>query len=204
VTPSDSNIVSLRPAHPLQEGPTAAHESVTLSGSLSVVSPLDLLEWLCSNKKVWSIRLHGQGLDAEVTVVGGQILDARWGDIHGMDALCEIVGCQQGFFELVPVTATPEPTLHGHWQSLLLGAVQMLDERKHHKGAHTMSEGISERRLLSLRGGAISAEALVDQGFAALRTGDAAEAKRLWTEALVLDPDNRAVRFNLRKLDSNA
>jgi hypothetical protein len=63
------------------------------------------------------------------TVVGGQIVDARWGNMRGMEALSEIVGCQRGIFELVPVTGSPRRTLHGHWQCLLHGALQVLAER---------------------------------------------------------------------------
>ena len=47
-----------------------------------------------------------------------------------------------------------------------------------------------------------SAEALIDRGFAALRVGNSAEARQCWTQAVALDPDNRSLQFNLRKLDS--
>lgn len=40
-----------------------------------------------------------------------------------------VVGCQRGFFELVPVTGSPQQTLYGHWQSQLHGALQVLHER---------------------------------------------------------------------------
>jgi hypothetical protein len=100
-----------------------------------------LLQWLCGNRRDWTIRLHGKGIDAVVTVGDGQIVDARWGKIRGMDALSEIVGCQQGFFELVPVTGVTQRTLHGHWQNLLHSALQLLDERDHEeRGDRTQSE----------------------------------------------------------------
>ena len=58
-----------------------------------------------------------------------------------MEALSEIVGCQQGFFEFVPVTGSPQRTLHGPWQSLLHSALQVLDERNHeNRGERTQSE----------------------------------------------------------------
>jgi hypothetical protein len=47
-----------------------------------------------------------------------------------------------------------------------------------------------------------TAHTLIDQGFAALRTGNLNEARKRWSEALVLAPDNRRIQFNLRKLDS--
>jgi len=97
--------------------------------------------WLCGNKRDWSIRLHGQGVDAVVTVRGGQIVGARWANVHGMQALSEIVGCQRGFFELIPVMGSQQQTLHGHWQDLLHSALQVLEQRNHEKrGGQTQTE----------------------------------------------------------------
>jgi hypothetical protein len=241
---STSNILTIRPPRSSESRPQSGQGSETLSGSLSVVSTLDLIEWLCSNRKIWSLRLHGQGngqaITGEVVVVAGQMVDARWGDVHGLPALCEIVGCQQGSFDLAPVSGSIERTLDGHWQSLLLSAVQMLDERNHHNregskseeaqdgqrsassssrsgelllmalptdvqpradvppGARSVADGVFDAR----KDASASAVGLIDQGFAALRADNAAEARQCWTQALALDPDNRSLQFNLRKLDS--
>jgi eukaryotic-like serine/threonine-protein kinase len=46
--------------------------------------------------------------------------------------------------------------------------------------------------------------ALIDEGFAALRRGEADAARRAWNRALDLDPKNRALALNLRKLDAAA
>ena len=44
--------------------------------------------------------------------------------------------------------------------------------------------------------------ALIDQGFAALRAGNVDETRAHWTAALELDPENRALQFNIKKLQS--
>ena len=237
---STSNILTIRPPRSSESRPQSGQDSETLSGSLSVVSTLDLIEWLCCNRKIWSLRLHGQDHDqsiaGEVVVVDGQMVDARWGDVHGLPALCEIVGCQKGSFDLVPVSGSVERTLDGHWQSLLLSAVQMLDERNHRNRDESPCEEPQESPRASSSSGQLmlialppdgqaqataqatpsvapavfdarkdanaSAVTLIDQGFAALRAGNPAEARQCWTQALALDPDNRSLQFNLRKLDS--
>jgi hypothetical protein len=242
---STSNILTIRPPRLPESRPRSGQDSETLSGSLSVVSALDLIEWLCSSRKIWSLRLHSDGpghtIAGEVVVVDGQMVDARWGEVHGLPALCEIVGCQKGTFDLAPVSGSVERTLEGNWQSLLLSAVQMLDERNYRSREDTPSEapqcsprssspsGRSGELLLmamppdsqgqaaapstpsvaasvfdARKDANTSAVALIDKGFAALRAGNPAEARQSWTQALVLDPDNRSLQFNLRKLDSSS
>ncbi|HRI70064.1 MAG TPA: tetratricopeptide repeat protein, partial [Polyangium sp.] len=44
---------------------------------------------------------------------------------------------------------------------------------------------------------------LMDQGFSALRAGNRDEARRFWKEALELDPGNRRIELNLKKLDQD-
>jgi Domain of unknown function (DUF4388) len=211
---------------------------------LAVVSPVDLLEWLCSNHKIWTLRLQCQDAEGEVVVVGGQLTDASWGHARGMEALSIIVGCHSGFFELVPVSGSTERTLDGPWQSLLLRAVQILDERNHENRRARKDDSVTrklpfadvtrgaEHPLIALpalensqastqadldpaapaevpeeatvKTVLVSAEELIDQGFAALRAGDTTEARRCWTAALAMVPDNRTLRFNLRKLDQAA
>jgi Flp pilus assembly protein TadD len=43
---------------------------------------------------------------------------------------------------------------------------------------------------------------LVDEGFSALRRGEPGTARRAWQEALDLEPRNRALALNLRRLDA--
>jgi DNA-binding response OmpR family regulator len=49
-----------------------------------------------------------------------------------------------------------------------------------------------------------AASSLVDKGFAALRAGKVEEARKCWLAAKELDPDNRSLDLNLKKLESKA
>jgi hypothetical protein len=44
----------------------------------------------------------------------------------------------------------------------------------------------------------------VDKGFAALRAGNNDEARRCWLAAKQLDPDNRSLDLNLKKLETRS
>jgi hypothetical protein len=175
-----------------------------LNGSLAVVSPVDLLEWLCSNRRTWSLRLLCHGIEGEVVVVDGELVHARWGELRGLEALSEAVACPRGSFHLVPVAHPVERTLRGPWQGLLLNAVQLLDQRN--LEARPTTVDVTAQRDVGMLGAVAapppSAEELIDRGFLALRAGNIDEVRRCWHAALALQPDNRRVQFNLRKLES--
>ena len=54
----------------------------------------------------------------------------------------------------------------------------------------------------SVQRGNLEVSRLIDQGFAALRSGKRDEARKFWEDALKLDPTNRMIELNLRKLDA--
>jgi hypothetical protein len=170
------------------------------------MSIVDLLQLLCNNRRTWTVRLYGQGVDGDVVVLDGRLVDARWGMTHGRAALTEIVGCHYGYFELVPVESKLEHTLDDDTQSLLLNALHALDERNHEllKRANSTRPPTprSQRPQAAVSGEhLLSAAVLTDLGFAALRNGSTEEAQRLWTLALRLEPTNRSLQYNLRKLE---
>jgi hypothetical protein len=209
MTGGRSNLLTLAlPRTADSSRPPPADNGSTLRGSLSVLSALDLLQWLCNNRQTWKVRLYGQGVDGDVVVLQGQLVDARWSLLRGPAALVEIVGCQYGFFELVTVETLAEGTgsLHGSSQGLLLNAVRSLDERNHRilERASSVPPPLSHS---SSSPTAMSGEhslpplGLVDLGFAALRAGNKSDAKRYWREALAMDPENRTLQFNLKKLE---
>jgi serine/threonine-protein kinase len=65
-------------------------------------------------------------------------------------------------------------------------------------GAEREVAASSGQRLLP-RG---SVATLIDEGFSALGRGEKDTARRVWKEALGLDPSNRALELNLRRLDA--
>jgi hypothetical protein len=126
-----------------------------------------------------------------------------------------------------------EPTIHQDWQHALMEAVRTLDERANGSlrqsgsfPAIRMDDSVFDRMSVppaegeararrggsglngvDSRGAARSpgvASSLVDRGFAALRAGNIEEARQCWLAAKKLDPENRSLDLNLRKLESRA
>jgi CheY-like chemotaxis protein len=197
-----------------------------LSGCLSALSAADLIQMLCLAKRTAAIRISAHGLSGTVMVQDGRLVHADWADLMGPAALCEILAAEDGVFRTTPLPEEVEPTIHQDWQHALMDAVRVLDERAHGSprqsgsfpairiddsvfdrmapgsGKARKGDGIEDARALPRSAGASSA--LLDKGFAALRAGNIEEARQCWLAAKQLDPENRSIDLNLRKLDSRA
>ncbi len=223
--------------------PAAPASDLVLKGQIDVLSVVDVIQLVSNRTQSWCIVLVEQGLEASVTIVDGELADARWGCKSGTDALVEIVAMRTGTFEVQPFAGLEERTLFGLWQGNILAAVQRLDERTQAQSsvpAPAIKKSQSKIKAASSRSklgeydfdailsddafdlpnespadGARDADEtrsvvnksedapeLTDLGFLALRAGDVEQAKAHWTKALELDPTNRALQFNLKKLQN--
>jgi hypothetical protein len=202
-----------------------------LSGCFSALSAADLIQMLCLAQRTAALRVSAGGERGTVMVKDGVLLHASWGTLVGQEALCEILDAEDGVFRTTPLPDSVEPTIHTDWQHALMEAVRTLDERANSSHRSTGSfpairaddsvyERISARVAESeafrrqsaslLSGGEArktprsggAASSLVDKGFAALRAGNVEEARQCWLAAKQLDPENRSLELNLKKLET--
>ena len=213
----------------------AAESGVMLQGDLSVVTIFDVIRLMCAQGHACTITLLEQECDASVSIAGGELVDARYAEQVGPEALVELIALRMGQFAVRRQPGDVPHTIHGHWQYNLLVAAQRLDERmnkrrldsarpsraavaleltQHESGEFQCDEAayLRSKTAGSQRAGTRTTEVsqrhgpsaleLVDRGFAAIRAGNAREARAHWTLALALDPSNRALQFNLKKLET--
>ncbi len=194
----------------------ASDTPAALCGSLEVVPIFDVIQWVCGAGQSWLVRVWAEeGLDAAVAIVDGELVHAQCGNKTGYDALIVLLEAKTGRFELQTISGDLQRTLRGNWMETLLTAAQKADEapaamreRRTATRARTRSSDSGEYALTSpgLRTvpapPAPESSHLIDLGFAAMKSGDIERARLLWTQALEHDPGNRALQFNLRKLDS--
>ena len=204
-----------------------------LSGCLSALSAADLIQMLCLAQRTAALRITAGGESGTVMVKQGVLLHASWGALVGQEALCAILDAQDGVFRTTPLPEGVERTIQPNWQHALMEAVQTLDERANSSrrstgslpairvddsilekmsanggngdpirraGAHLLAG--TDARKAPRSGGAASS--LVDKGFAALRAGNVEEARQCWLAAKQLDPENRSLDLNLKKLEGRA
>jgi DNA-binding response OmpR family regulator len=203
-----------------------------LSGCFSALSAADLIQMLCLAQRTAALRITAHGEAGTVMVKEGKLLHAAWGALVGHEALCAILDAQDGVFRTTPLPDDVEPNIHTNWQYALMEAVRTLDERTNSSPRQSGSfpairvedcvldkmsprggDEPIERRGLNLLVAtearkaprpAGAASSLVDKGFAALRAGKVEEARQCWLAAKELDPDNRSLDLNLKKLESKA
>jgi len=201
-----------------------------LSGCFSALSAADLIQMLCLAQRTAALRITAGGESGTVMVKDGVLLHASWGVLVGHDALCGILDAQDGVFRTTPLPEGVVRTITADWQHALMAAVQSLDERSNSSRRSTGSlpairvddsllDKMSSRgpdgdpvrqagvllaggdaRKTPRSGGAASS--LVDKGFAALRAGNVDEARQCWLAAKQLDPENRSLDLNLKKLET--
>jgi hypothetical protein len=188
---------------------------------------------LCLAQRTAALRITAGGESGTVMVKDGVLLHASWGELVGQEALCAILDAQDGVFRTTPLPDGVQPTFDTDWQHALMAAVQALDERasSSHRStgslpairvddsvldkmtagggngdpirrASTHLLAGNEARKTPRAGGAASS--LVDKGFVALRAGNVEEARLCWLAAKQLDPENRSLDLNLKKLESRA
>jgi DNA-binding response OmpR family regulator len=204
-----------------------------LSGCFSALSAADLIQMLCLAQRTAALRISAHGISGSLLVREGSLVQATWGRLGGREALCAILDAREGVFRNTPMPDDVEPNIHENWQHALMDAVRTLDERANSSSRSTgsfpairiddlMLEKVpartgdgdsSARREVAHRSGSDgrkapraggAASSLVDKGFAALRAGKVEEARQCWLAAKELDPENRSLDLNLKKLESKA
>jgi DNA-binding response OmpR family regulator len=204
-----------------------------LSGCFSALSAADLIQMLCLAQRTAALRISARGVSGTLLVREGSLVHATWGRLGGREALCAILDAREGVFRNTPVPDDVEPNIHENWQHALMDAVRTLDERANSSSrqsgsfpairiddlmlektpARTVDGDSSTRREASHRSGSDgrkvprpggAASSLVDKGFAALRAGKVEEARQCWLAAKELDPENRSLDLNLKKLESKS
>jgi hypothetical protein len=122
------------------------------------------------------------GRSEQILIAAVQRLDERLGAPHSQNARSHVA----------PMQRSPRRRKSGKFQS---------DELARTHPSFTTSRPPDTAPSDALPTVAQAPE-LIDRGFAALRVGNINEARESWTQALKLDPGNRALQFNLKKLDS--
>lgn len=116
-------------AAPSAEG-DASNEAPSLSGALSEMGLVDLVQTLELGRKSGVMRVEAAGLSGALWMREGAIVDAELGRHRGEDAVHRLLGLSEGRFEVDFAPQDREDRIGAPTHSLLAEGVQRIAERR--------------------------------------------------------------------------
>ncbi len=101
---------------------------MNLQGELSKVDVPSIVELARQMPGVVRIALHSGDEAACIVVEEGQVIHAEYGELKGERAFYAILPLGEGSFDLTSIDTLPRRTITKPWNTLLLEALQYLDE----------------------------------------------------------------------------
>ncbi len=101
-----------------------------VKGRLKDMSLVDIIHVFHTERKTVVVHLGSEMGYGRVYIEGGDIVHAAYREFNGVDALYKLLAWQDGEFDVEPGAASPEHTIAGKVDSLLLEGLRRLDETR--------------------------------------------------------------------------
>jgi DNA-binding response OmpR family regulator len=107
-----------------------AEESNDFRAALKNVTPADIIQLKCLSGATTILEFSSEQNVGRIRFEDGEITDATFGDLQGVDAVYEILGWRRGQVTEHPCVGYPKRTIDCSWQSLLMDAAHRIDEQR--------------------------------------------------------------------------
>jgi CheY-like chemotaxis protein len=111
--------------------------STTVSGNLRDMSMTSIAQIICTDMKSVKLVLRqpnsmpgGEEREGVIFFENGQIVHAAVGSLQGTEAIYELLGWDEGFFQMESNVVAPRQTITIPWTHLLLESTSRLDEQR--------------------------------------------------------------------------
>ena len=101
---------------------------MAVTGNLKDISLTNLVQMNAQSGLTGRLSVQHAGDQAHIYFSEGEIVHAELGAISGKDAFYQMLGWEDGTFDLETDLAAPAQTITMRWSDLLLGGMQQLDE----------------------------------------------------------------------------
>ncbi len=108
-------------------------ENATIQGQLADLPLPDMLQLLGQNRKTCRITLFHDGEVGEIDMEDGEVVYVKYGDMEGESAFYEIVGWEDGYFEITTNVKPRKRIIARTLQNLLLDSMRILDEKRRNR-----------------------------------------------------------------------
>jgi DNA-binding NarL/FixJ family response regulator len=191
-------------------------------GSLGSLSAADIIQVLCLGQRTSAVRVTDGASFGIIHIDKGEVVHAIHDSEVGEKAVYRILRTKQGSFNTLPLPRDAPRTVHVPWQHLLIEGMRIDDELRAGLRKSSIPPPRASAVPSPVNGAATPAKtwddvvarvrkpspsresdvmSLIDRGFEALKDRDYDLARQVWEQALGLDPENRLLELNLRKLE---
>ena len=88
----------------------------------------EIIQVLWHGRKTGSLKIRNRRESGEIHFVSGQIFNAMWGSIRGVEAFYAMLTLAEGDFMLEPSFKAPQQLIQESPEALLLEGMRRLDE----------------------------------------------------------------------------
>ncbi len=103
---------------------------MTVTGDLRDMDLTSIIAVNCNEMKQARLVVRHEGREASIFFQGGNIVHMSLESLEGDDVIYEVLGWEEGIFQLERGVPTPKRTVNAGWSELLLQGMQRLDERE--------------------------------------------------------------------------
>jgi prepilin-type processing-associated H-X9-DG protein len=125
----------------------------TVRGDLRTMSLASIFQINCTELNQARLRIRHGGQEGNVYFADGNVVHAELGSQVAEEAIYEMLGWEDGDFELEMDVPAPRRTVTAGWSGLLLEGMRLLDEQtaglEEPEGTGTASEGTNEKGATS-------------------------------------------------------
>jgi len=108
-------------------------EDVGFSGILANLELPDILQLLCSREQTTQVRISSERSSGVIVIEKGQVVHAKTNTKEGEEAFFDLFGWKGGSFQLQHIMRASRRTISRPWESLLLEAGRIMDERQENR-----------------------------------------------------------------------
>ena len=101
-----------------------------MQGNLKDMSVADLVQHHCQDRRMAKLSVDHAEDTAEVFFDGGNIVHASLGSRQGEEVIYQILGWDEGTFNVEPDVTPPMISIQRNWPGLLIEGARRLDEQK--------------------------------------------------------------------------
>jgi branched-chain amino acid transport system substrate-binding protein len=124
---------------------------MVLQGNLEEVALPDLLQLYCSGRQVALLTVnYSDAPDALFYVDSGELVDAQFGDLSGVEAVWAALKKEAGAFRVDMGVKAPHRTIDQHWNAVVMDGMRHVDETRANRPAPPAPAPVRPLRAVSV------------------------------------------------------